>query len=98
MEATIAVNPLRLDETGHQMAALKTDLMRTMEEIEILILSVNGAWQGDAERAFAEKILYVKRQFAEIASFFDDYAALLKGIAYDYERVDNELASKFNLI
>lgn len=93
----IQVDTSQLVEKSNEIKALKAELLNTMEQIEIIVLSVNGGWQGDAERAFSEKILYVKKQFASIATFFDDYAELLKGFAYTYEQQETDLSSKINL-
>ena len=56
----IQVDTSQLVENSNEIKILKADLVNTMEQIELLILSVNGGWQGDAERAFSEKILFVK--------------------------------------
>lgn len=93
----IQVDTSRLIEKSNEIKMLKIDLLNTMEQIEALVLSVNGSWQGDAERAFSEKILFVKKQFANIATFFDDYSELLKGFAYIYEQQETDLSSKINL-
>lgn len=93
----IQVDTSKLVDKSNEIKSLKTELVNTMEQIEILVLSANGGWQGDAERAFSEKILYVKKQFANIATFFDDYAELLKSFAYTYEQQETDLSSKINL-
>lgn len=93
----IQVDTSRLIEKSNEIKTLKIDLLNTMEQIETLVLSVNGSWQGDAERAFSEKILFVKKQFTNIATFFDDYSELLKGFAYTYEQQETDLSSKINL-
>ncbi|MBO5869592.1 MAG: WXG100 family type VII secretion target [Clostridia bacterium] len=93
----IQVDPSRLIEKSNEIKTLKIDLLNTMEQIELLVLYVGGSWQGDAERAFAEKILFVKKQFGNIATFFDDYAELLKSFAYTYEQQETDLSSKINL-
>ncbi len=93
----IQVDTSQLVERSSEINALRTELSNIMEQIEILILSVNGGWQGDAERAFSEKILYVKKQFANIANFFEEYAGLLKSFAYTYEQQESDISSKINL-
>lgn len=87
----------QLAEKSGEIQTLTADLRHTMEQTEALVLSLNGPWQGDAERAFSERILYVKRQFDNIATFFDDYAALLKSFAQAYEQQEADLSSKINL-
>ena len=94
---TIQVEPSQLAEKSNEINILTSEMLKTMDEIEILVLSVNGGWQGDAERAFSEKILYVKKQFSHIATFFNDYANLLKDFAYTYEQQETDLSSKINL-
>lgn len=93
----IQVDTSKLAEKSSEIRFLTTELQKTMEEIEILVLSVNGAWQGNSEKAFSEKILYVKKQFSHIADFFADYADLLKGFAHTYEQQEADLSSKINL-
>ena len=93
----IQVDTSQLNQKSNEIRSLKIDLLNTMDQIELLVLSVNGGWQGDAERAFSEKILYVKKQFASIATFFDDCSELLKNFAYTYEQQESDLSSKINL-
>ena len=93
----IQVDPNQLMEKSNDIRLLEQELLKIMDEIELLVLSVNGSWQGDAEQAFAQKILYVKKQFANIATFFEDYAEVLKTFAYAYEQQEADLSSKINL-
>ena len=55
----IQVDTSQLNQKSNEIRSLKIDLLNTMDQIELLVLSVNGGWQGDAERAFSEKILTV---------------------------------------
>ena len=84
-------------QKSNEIKVLTDELKKIMEEIELLVLSVNGEWQGDAEKAFSEKIIYVKKQFSHISTFFDDYADLLNKFAYVYEQQESEITSKINL-
>lgn len=93
----IQVDTRRLADKSNDIKLVKNELLSVMEQIEILVLSVNGSWQGDAERAFAEKILYVKQQFSHITAFFEEYSDLLKDFAYKYDQQEAELSSKINL-
>lgn len=93
----IQVDTTQLLQRSNDIRSVKIDLMNTMDQIEALVLSVNGSWQGNSERAFSEKILFVKKQFSGIATFFDDYSELLKQFAYSYEQQESDLSSKINL-
>ena len=82
----------------HSMASeIRTtvDMLRyNMDTMEILVHSLNGDWQGDAERAFASKIVYVRREFKEVEQFFTEYASLLERFAEEYIRHEDEVAAK----
>ncbi len=94
----IQVNPVELRYKSDTIKIINNDLRMLMENIEILVLSVNGSWQGDAEKAYSEKILFVKNQFEPIAMFFDDYSDLLRQFADEYESQESDMVSKINLI
>ena len=94
----VNVIPDKLQSSATDIIFYNNELRNQMEQIEMLILSLNGDWQGDAERAFAGRILYVKNQFDHIFQFFDDYAELLKKLAAEYEESDKEISSKIQLV
>lgn len=93
----IQVDPLKLVETSNNIKNTTAELRNIMDAIEMLILSVNGSWQGDAEVAFATKIIFVKQQFANIATFLDTYSDLLVDFSIAYEQQDDDLSSKISL-
>lgn len=93
----IEVNLSRLYEVSNEVKNINASLQGTMDEIEQLVLSVRGDWQGEAELAFSEKIIYVKNQFSSISSFFDDYSDLLKSFAVGYEQQEADISAAINL-
>lgn len=93
----INVDTLQLQQKSNEIRVLRNELEKTMEEIERLVVSLNGNWQGEAERAYASQIIYVKKQFSNIAVFFDDYATTLEGFAVGYDTLESQLSSKINL-
>ncbi len=82
----------------HSMAAqIRTtiDTLRyNMDAMELLVYSIHGEWQGDAERAFASKIVYVRNEFREVEHFFAEYASLLERFAEEYIRHEDEVTAK----
>lgn len=76
---------------------LTDELERNMDEIEYLVYTTSGAWQGDAERAFASRIIYVRKQFGALREFFTECADLMEASAERYDRHDSELASRIDL-
>ena len=93
----INIVPDKLQSNASEILFLKDELCSQMEQIESLILSLNGDWQGEAEKAFASRILYVKSQFSHISQFFEDYANLLKDFSVKYEENDNDISLKIQL-
>lgn len=72
-----------------------TDTLRyNMDSIERLVYSMDGEWKGDAERAFASKIVYVRNEFREVERFFVEYASLLERFAEEYIRHEDEVTAK----
>lgn len=93
----ICADPIQMRGKGDAVRTLRAALQNNMDRIESLVLSVNGAWQGDSERAYASKILFIKREFSGILSFLEDYAALLASFADQYDEFDSGLAAKISL-
>lgn len=94
----IRVDPAQLIEKSDGIRAVNDSLRDVMRETELLVLSLNGSWQGDAERAYSEKIIYVKNQFLPISAFFEEYAELLKTFALGYRQRESDLTAKINRV
>ena len=80
-----------------EIILLSEQLENTMNEIETLILSANGEWQGEAEVAYAGKIIYVKNQYKKLIDFLEKYAEVIGAFAEQYEDYDQQLAQKIEL-
>lgn len=93
----IYVDTGQLRKKGEDIKRIRDELQFNMEQIESLVRSVSGVWQGDAERAYESRILYVKKEYAHMLSFFDDYVALLESFAARYEEYDHNLSAKLDL-
>lgn len=93
----IEVEPTRLHGTAAQLRALSADSEACMDRIAELVFETDGAWRGDAERAFAAKLLLVLGEFRAIHAFADEFAGLLERFADQYEAFDASLAAKIDL-
>lgn len=93
----IQVDTSNLFEISNEIKSVQADIQHIVDQVEKVVFSSIGSWQGEAERAFAEKIMYVKKQFVDTGAFFDEYANLLKNFAYMYEQQEKDLSSKINL-
>jgi WXG100 family type VII secretion target len=93
----IDVIPDKMESAASDILLLNNELCNQMEQIESLVLLLNGDWQGEAEKTYASRILYVKNQFSHISHFFEDYAHLLRALAIKYEENDKDISSKIQL-
>ena len=87
-----------LCDAADQMLLIDKDLKRIQYAIEQIVYSTCTDWQGDAERAFAEKIILINEKFDILHSFVTDYSQKLKVFADAYEEFDTDIAKKINLI
>ena len=92
---------MRITVDTDRMAAISgairtvTDTLRdNMDSMESLVNSLSGEWQGNAGRAYASRILCVRREFKEVERFFEEYASLLSRFAEEYRSHEDELAAK----
>lgn len=93
----IFVEPNKLMQRSNDIRLYRSEIEKIMNDIELLVLSLNGNWQGDAERACSSKIVYIKKEYAEMLAFFNDYANLLDNCSVGYEQYDAEIKSKIDL-
>ncbi len=93
----IFVEPNKLMQRSNDIRLIRSEIEKIMTNIELLVVSLNGNWQGDAERACSGKIIYIKKEYAEMLAFLNDYANLLDNCSIGYEQYDAELESKINL-
>ena len=93
----IYADPIQMQNRSNSIRTVRAALENNMEQIESLVISINGSWQGDAERAYASRILFVKKEFSGIMTFLDDYATLLEAFSVQYDEFDSNLAAKINL-
>lgn len=90
----ILVDADRMKIVSGEMRTTIDKLRYNMDSLEILVNSLSGEWQGDAEKAYAGKIIYVRREFKEVEKFFEEFATFLSQFSGDYLLHEDELAAK----
>ena len=85
-------------EASDRIKLIDKELRRIQYDVEQLVYSTCTGWQGDAERAFAEKLIFINEQFNDLHAFVDYYSEMLKRFADSYETLDEETAKKIKLI
>lgn len=88
----------KMKETYVQMMELLHEIRVNMGRIEQLVHETEGDWQGNAEKVFAQKLLFVKEKFVPVYHFWEEYAGWLKEQAEQYEEHESEIHSKLNLV
>ncbi len=92
----VSVNTDELRERCSELRAVCNDLNGNMNRIETAVLSIGNEWQGESERAFVAKLLYIRQQFNDLTNFIEDCTNLMETFATQYEEHDKELSSKIN--
>lgn len=89
----LVTDPDRMYAAGAGIRQL-TDILHTnMDSIEYLVRMLDGDWQGDAARAYASKIVHVRREFQAMEQFFQEYSMVLMQIVGEHQRLEDELAA-----
>ncbi len=93
----VSVNTEEMREKCYEIRNICNELNNNMNQIENTVLSLGSEWQGDSERAYTAKLIYVRQQFSGITKFLEDYAELMNTFSSQYEEHDKELSTKINL-
>lgn len=94
----ISFDTEKMLEKYGEMLSITRQLQNNMNHIEKLVLELNGEWQGQAEKLFAEKIVFVNNRYQRITLFLEEYAEQLKKHAKIYETHEEELIQRLNLV
>lgn len=94
----ISVNAEAMLNMAEKTRILKNEIHNEYNQIERLVLSVGADWQGESERAFASRIVYLKKHFEKLESFFEELSDFYEKISARYEEVEKTIINEFNQI
>lgn len=94
----INVNTQSMISLAEKASMLKEEIHNEYNQIESLVLSVGADWQGDAERAFASKIVYLKKHFERLEEFFEELCAFFEKFSEKYEEIERSVINELNQI
>lgn len=94
----VYVEPESLIESYNKMKLVIGELKNIFNRIETFVASINGEWQGNAEKVFSGKIMIIRNQYSDIECFYNDCAELIKEISDSYEEQDVNTARLIELI
>ncbi len=81
-----------------EMRMVKDELKLVLNKIESAVLSTNGAWQGDAEKAYENKFILVKEQYESVIQFIENYTDMIEEFTDSYIEFENQLKQKISLV
>ena len=94
----IVVTPEQLYDSSYEMKAVLNHLRENMDAIELFVASLDGEWKGDAERAYASKIVYVRSEFRNVENFLKELSETMGRIGEEYSEHEDVLADKLKRI
>ena len=93
----IYISPDELKRKANEIAVCASTMNENMIRIQNLILGLGVEWQGNAEKAFTAKLLFVKQQFDFLYDSFIDLSETITVIAGEYEETERQLLSKMEV-
>ncbi len=93
-----AIDAERLGEAGHEMEECRRQMQECMNRIENLVMGLDKSWQGQAELAYADKIIYVKSRYRVLDGFFRECAKEIQGYAAACCEYEKRIADKLRLV
>ena len=96
MEIKVETNELK--NYKQEMIGLSEDLENSMKQLEEVVWSLTGEWQGETQKALSDRIILVKARYERLIEFLRAYANLLGDFSDEFENYEHETAQRINLI
>lgn len=87
-----------LQRSTDRIASIKSELEKELSMIEQAILSLDADWQGNAERVYASKIVYIKNEYKKLIQFYDGLITLIKNVSDRYSELEKSVLLGINQI
>lgn len=94
----IEVTPDRLRYEAERLKQLKNSQESEMDKLRVLIKSLSDCWQGEAQKAFAEKFNSMAYIFGGFSSLLTAYADLMNSSANKLQQTDKNMRNKISNI
>ena len=96
----MASNQIRMTpDTMRQRASEYTNeaqnIQNVIQKLDSLLKQLQGEWEGDASRAYAEKFSQLRPGFVKTKDLVDEISAALKKTAQIVEETDKNIAGQF---
>lgn len=89
----LAVDSEKLKETAGMMQEEIQKLSLCMDAVCSAVRALDGEWQGQAERAYEQKLLMVRQEYAGLEEALLAFSRILLKAADRYEQLDSDFAA-----
>ena len=94
----IYVDTVSLRDKCNDMQVVSNDIKVCMNKLESVLIETCEQWEGDAEKAFAGRVLYMKKEYMELVSFIDEYISFVRRASDFYDMKEDEIKSKMGAV
>lgn len=97
MSGQIRMTPDQLRERAGQFRTEGENFQECITSMQSLISALQEEWEGQASQSFAAQFEALTPSFNQVRELIDDIGGQLDATAEAVERMDMEIASKFNV-
>ena len=94
MAGVIRVTPEELVGMSNRYNGESSQVADQITRLDSMIRELEGAWEGEASRAFGEQYQSLRPSFVQMQQLLDDISVQLSKTARALEDADNQIASQ----
>lgn len=97
MSGQIRMSPQQMRVRAKEFRTEGENIQNTITKMQKLIDTLQGEWEGEASKQFAQQFATLKPSFTKMKQLVDDIGKQLDGTANATEQLDRDIASKFKM-
>lgn len=94
----IDIDEMKVKTTCSEIHFIAREMERCMNNIDNLIQSLGQEWKGDAEKAYEQKMMEIRRQYEKMLRFYDSFSDSIEAMLENYEENEMKYMSRINNI
>lgn len=98
MTGTLKVTPDKLINTANEFKNQGTKIRSLTQEMLTLVNSMNGIWEGEAQKSFATRFKALDGDMAQIKLKIDEHVSDLNEMAVNYKNTENTTNSNVSAL
>ena len=95
MANQIRMTPEAMRQRAGEYTTQANQLQQVITKMDNLLRQLQGEWEGDASRAYAERFAQLRPGFVKAKELVDEISTALKSTAQIVEETDKSIASQF---